>query len=128
MLYGVRRSRNNRFQAPVILAKEPLRNLSVLSARLVADCTMPQIFSEFPAILLRPAIHAGFQTHFRLCDRQPFPVQIQVHQREAGAQPLVVLLQSPISHLLEAEDTLQYPKRMFYLRSDSRLHPILRLL
>src|SRR6266446_9574587 len=56
--------------------------------------------------------------------RQPFAVQIQVHQREAGAQSMMVLLNPSVSHLLETEDALQNPKRMFHLRSHSGLYPV----
>ena len=30
------------------------------------------MFSEFSAISLKPAMHVGFQTHSRLCDRRRF--------------------------------------------------------
>src|SRR4029077_10534166 len=53
---------------------------------------------------------------------------IQVYQREAGAQSMMVLLNPAISHLLEAEDALQNPERMFHLRSHSGFHPVLGLL
>ena len=33
-----------------------------------------------------------------------------IHQREAGAQSSVILFESPVSHLVEAEDALQYPE------------------
>ena len=57
--------------------------------------------------------------------RQPFAVHIQVHQRKAGAQPLMVLFEPSVSHLLETKDALQNPERMFYLRPDSGLHAVL---
>src|SRR5271165_6527335 len=57
---------------------------------------------------------------------QAFAVQIEVRQREAGTQPVVILLHPTVSHLLEAEDALQNPERMFHLGSDSRLDPVLR--
>src|SRR5437773_7475338 len=57
--------------------------------------------------------------------RQPFAVQVQVHQRKVGTQPMMVLLNPSVSHLLEAEDALQDPERMFYLGSQVGLHPIL---
>src|SRR5882672_4422703 len=60
--------------------------------------------------------------------RQPFAVQVQVHQRKAGAQPMMVLLNPAVSHLLETEDALQYPEGMFHLRSHSGLHPVLAFL
>ncbi|MCU1250439.1 MAG: hypothetical protein JWQ49_3468 [Edaphobacter sp.] len=37
----------------------------------------------------------------------------------------MVLRQPPVSHLVEAEDALQYPKRMFYFGSHSRLSRVL---
>src|SRR5437773_12404418 len=60
--------------------------------------------------------------------RQPFAVQVQVHQRKAGAQPMMVLLNPSVSHLLETKDALQNSERMFHLRSHSGLYPVLRLL
>src|ERR1035437_8972469 len=48
---------------------------------------------------------------------QPLAVLVQVHQREAGTQSSVILLEAPVSHLVEAEDALQYPERMLHLGS-----------
>src|SRR6201993_5164257 len=59
---------------------------------------------------------------------QPSAVQVEVHQRKAGAQTMMVLLNPSVSHLLETEDALQNPKRMFHLGSHSGLHPVLGLL
>ncbi len=64
----------------------------------------------------------------RPCHCQPFAVQIQVHQREAGTQPMMVLLNPAVSHFFETKNALQNPERMFYLRSHSSLHPVLGLL
>src|SRR6266852_8142064 len=86
---------------------------------------------EFPGVPLQSGRNPPFTRlaetlRPRYC--QPLAVQIQVHQREAGAQPMMVLLNPSVSHLLEAEDALQDPKRMFYLGSHSGLHPVLGLL
>ena len=59
---------------------------------------------------------------------QPFAVQIEVGQSEAGAEPVVVLGQAAISGLLEAEDTFEYPEGMLDLGSHARLTPVLRAL
>src|SRR5450759_1217272 len=56
---------------------------------------------------------------------QPFAVQVEIDQREAGAQPVMVLRDSPVSHLVEAEDAFQYPENMFYFRSYPRLSRVL---
>ena len=56
---------------------------------------------------------------------QAFAVPVEVAEREAGAQPVEVLGQAAVSRLLESEDALQYPERMFYLGPDARLTPIL---
>src|ERR1019366_7443502 len=58
---------------------------------------------------------------------QPLAVLIEIHQREAGAQSSVILFESPVSHLVEAEDALQYPEVMFHFRSDSGLGRVLTL-
>ena len=52
---------------------------------------------------------------------QPLAVLVEIHQCEAGAQPVVILPDAPVSHLVEAEDALQYPERMLHFGSDSRL-------
>ena len=39
---------------------------------------------------------------------QPFSVLIYVHQREACTQPLMVLPDAAISHLVETEDAFEY--------------------
>ena len=56
---------------------------------------------------------------------KPFAVVVDIDQREAGAQPVVVLFQAPVSHLVEVEDALQDPERMFHLRSNSGLGRVL---
>jgi len=52
-------------------------------------------------------------------------VLVEVDQREAGAESIVVLLQAPVPPIVEAEDTLQYPERMLHLRSHSGLGRVL---
>jgi len=54
-------------------------------------------------------------------------VLIEIHQRKAGAQPIVILSQAPISHFVEAEDALQYPERMLDFGSGARLGRVLGL-
>src|ERR1035438_2478361 len=54
-------------------------------------------------------------------------VLIEIHQREAGAESIVILSQAPISHLVEAEDALQYPERMLDFGSDARFGRVLAL-
>src|ERR1039458_4608468 len=56
---------------------------------------------------------------------QPFAVQVEVHQSEVRAQPVVVLRYPPVSRLVEAEDAFQYPENMFYFCSYSRLSRVL---
>jgi hypothetical protein len=58
---------------------------------------------------------------------QPLAVLIEIHQREAGAQSSVILFESAVSHLIEAEDALQYPEGMFHFCSDSGLGRVLAL-
>ncbi len=57
---------------------------------------------------------------------QPLTVQIEIHQREACAQPLMIFLQPAISHLVEAEDALHDPEGLFHLGSYASLGPVLR--
>jgi hypothetical protein len=45
-----------------------------------------------------------------------FAVEIEVDQGEAGAQPVVVLGDAAVAHLVEAEDALQDAEHMFDLR------------
>ena len=58
---------------------------------------------------------------------QPPTVLVEIDQREAGAQPVVILSEFPASHCVEAEDALQYPERMLHLSSDMRLGRVLAL-
>ena len=50
---------------------------------------------------------------------QPLAVQVEVDEGEVGAQPVMVPGDASVSHLVEAEDTLQDAEDMFYLRSYS---------
>ena len=52
---------------------------------------------------------------------QMFALEVQVHQREVRAQPMMVLCNASVAHLVEAEDALQDAKYMFHLGSDFRL-------
>ena len=56
---------------------------------------------------------------------QMFTVEIQVYQREAGAQPVVILRQAAIADFVEAEDAFQDAERMFYFRPHTRLTTVL---
>ena len=66
----------------------------------------------------------NFQT-LRPEQDQPFAVQIQIAEREAGSQPIVVLCQAAISHLVEAKDALEDAERMFHSGSYFRFYPVL---
>jgi hypothetical protein len=55
-------------------------------------------------------------------------VEIEIDQSETGAQPVVVLCDPPVTHLVEAEDALQDAERMFHLRSYLELTPVLLFL
>ena len=39
-------------------------------------------------------------------------MQVEIDQGEAGAQPVMVLRDPPVSHLVEAEDTFQDAERV----------------
>ena len=52
-------------------------------------------------------------------------MQVEVDQSEADAQPVMVLVDSPISDLVETEDVLQYSEGMFYFGPDARLGRVL---
>jgi hypothetical protein len=55
-------------------------------------------------------------------------MQVEIHEREARAQPVMVLRKATVSHLVEAEDALQDAEHMFYFRSYSRLGRVLLFL
>lgn len=79
-------------------------------------------------VFIRKPLLSRLPGTLRPGDGQPFAVQVEVSKREAGAQPIVVLLKSTVSDLLEAEDTLQYPERVLYFGPHPRLTPVLRTL
>src|ERR1039458_9064274 len=56
---------------------------------------------------------------------QMFAVQVQIDQREVRAQPVVVLRDPSIAHLVEAEDAFQDAEHMFYFGSYPRLSCVL---
>jgi hypothetical protein len=58
-------------------------------------------------------------------DYQAFAMEVEVHQREAGARSVVVFSQTPVAHFVEAEDAFQDAERMFYLRPHIRLTAVL---
>jgi len=88
-------------------------------------------FSDLSSGMVRCGVCLGWaRVSETLCRSrgQPFAVQIEVGQSEAGAEPVVVLGQAAISGLLEAEDTFEYPEGMLDLGSHARLTPVLRAL
>jgi hypothetical protein len=99
----------------------PGRMDEFMSERGVTGCRSVARLSAFHSKPLGTWI---FQT-LRPEQGQPFAVQKQAAQREACAQPVVVLLQAPVSHLVKSKHPLQYPQWMLYLRPDSSLHPLL---
>ena len=58
---------------------------------------------------------------------QAFAVQVEVHQGEVRAQPVMVLRDPPVSRFVESEDAFQDPENMFYFRSYPRLSRVLAL-
>ena len=72
-------------------SREPLSNPSILSTGRGHRAPCRRI-SQNSCDLAETRHARGVSDTLPPSDRQPFPVQIQVHQREAGAQPLVVLL------------------------------------
>ena len=52
---------------------------------------------------------------------QPVALQVQAHQREGCAEPLMVLPDAPVAHLGESENLLEDAKRMFDFGSHAGL-------
>ena len=117
------------YTVPLLIreAREPLSNSSILKETGIPVCTGHRCSQGSLPPCRNPPFTRISQT-LRPGHCQSLAVQVQVHQREAGAQPMMVLAESSVSHLLKAKDALQNPKRMFYFRSYSRLHPVLGLL
>jgi hypothetical protein len=59
---------------------------------------------------------------------QAFAMEVQVDQREAGAEPVMVLGDASVAHLVEAEDALQDAERMLDLGPYTRLTAVLLFL
>ena len=59
---------------------------------------------------------------------QTFTVQVEVDRGEVRPQPVVVLGEASISHLVEAEEPLQDAKRMFEPSPYARLTSVLLFL
>ncbi len=59
---------------------------------------------------------------------QAFAVHVEVRQGEVRAQPVVVLRDASIAHLVEAEDALHDAERMLHLGAHARLTPVLLFL
>jgi hypothetical protein len=57
----------------------------------------------------------------RLLGGQPVAVLVEIHQRKARAQPLMVLTYAPVAHPGKSEDALQNAERMLHLGSNSQL-------
>jgi hypothetical protein len=95
---------------------------------------LQSVFSDRPseaAIFLRASVPC--ETVFRPPDTllpehcQPFAVEVEIHQGEVRAQPVVVLGDAAVPRLLEAEDTLQDAEHMFDLGSYTGLCRVLPL-
>ena len=55
-------------------------------------------------------------------------MEVEVAQSEVGAQPVKVLGQPSIAHLLEVKDALEDAERMFYFRQHTRPIRVLSVL
>ena len=56
--------------------------------------------------------------------QQLSPCQVQIDQSTSHKQPVSVLVQSPVTHLVETEDPLEHQKRMFDFRPNLRFGPV----
>src|SRR5260370_17928763 len=79
----------------------------------------------FRAVLKCPAAVSRLADTLRPERGQPFAMEVEVDQREAGAQPVMVLGDAAVADLVEAEDALEDAEGMFYFRSDSALGRVL---
>lgn len=61
-------------------------------------------------------------------DDQAFAVEIQVDEREAGAEPVMVFGLAALADLVEVEDKFKFPERMDHLDAHTRLTATLLLL
>src|SRR5436853_7357955 len=59
--------------------------------------------------------------------QQSSPHHEQIRQRGTDFEPVQVLRESAVTHLLEAEDPLDHPNRVLDLRANPRLGPVPRL-
>src|SRR5580658_1454603 len=50
--------------------------------------------------------------------------QEQIRERRGDLKPVQVLRQTSVTHLLKAEDSLDYPEHVLDLGSDARLAPV----
>ena len=55
---------------------------------------------------------------------QTFAAEVQVHQRDVGAQSVVILGDASVTHRVEAEDSLQNVEHMFHLGPYAGLPPV----
>jgi hypothetical protein len=61
-------------------------------------------------------------------DDQAFAMEVEVDERDAGAQSVVVFGQTPVAYFVEAEGAFQDVERMFDLGPCARCTPVLALL
>ncbi len=76
---------------------------------------------RFPACLLISGGRFRPAETLRPLGGQPVAVLVEIHQRKARAQPLMVLTYAPVVHLGKSEDALQNAERMLHFGSNSRL-------
>ena len=81
----------------------------------------------FRAVLKCPAAVSRPADTLRPERGQPLAMEVEVDQREACAQPMMVLGDAAVADLVEAEDALEDAEGMFYFRSDSGLGRVLPL-
>ena len=84
------------------------------------------------AVAFSSAVNTDIRYQWQIADApslrrsQQLPSRhIQIGQSASHKQPVRVLVQPPITHLVEAEDTLEYQKRVFDFRTNLRFGSVL---
>ena len=80
---------------------------------------------DFPNIRIHRRISDALTLR---CSQQMSPRHVQVDQPTSNKQPVGILLQAPVTDLVEAEDALEDEKRVFDPGPDSRFGAVLRAL
>ena len=100
----------------------------------MGESTLQEIVKFGCGFAFSSAVNADIRYQWQIADarilrrsQQLSSRHVQINQSASHKQPVSVLVQAPVTHFVETEDTLEHQKRMFDFCADLRFGSIFSL-